>query len=265
MLNPRHFLADLDAGILTLTLNRPDKLNALTFEVYAELRDTFLALERDREVKVVILTGAGRGFCSGGDVTDIIGELVRREPAEVLDFARMTCDVIRAMRALRRPVIAAINGVAAGAGAVLALASDFRIMAEGARFAFLFTKVGLAGSDMGASFLLPRVVGLGRATEMLMLGEPVPAEQALAAGLCTRVVPAGELLTAARDVARRLAAGPGLALGVTKEMLNATLSMSLHDALDEEARAQALCMTMGDFREFSRAFEEKRAPVFRGR
>jgi enoyl-CoA hydratase/carnithine racemase len=183
----------------------------------------------------------------------------------VLDFARMTCDVIRNMRTLRKPIVAAVNGVAAGAGAVLALASDIRVMGEDARFAFLFTKVGLAGSDMGASFLLPRMVGLGRATEMLMMGEPVHAPQALAAGLCSRVVKPEELMDTARDFARRLAAGPSLSLGVTKEMLNATLSASLNDALDEEARAQALCMTMEDFKEFSAAFQEKRPAVFTGR
>jgi enoyl-CoA hydratase/carnithine racemase len=265
MISPKTFDASLDGGVLTLTLNRPDKLNALTFEVYAELRDTFHALQRHDDVKSIILTGAGRGFCSGGDVSDIIGQLVKRPPADILDFARMTCDVIRNMRTLRKPIVAAINGVAAGAGAVLALASDIRIMAEEAKFAFLFTKVGLAGSDMGASFLLPRMVGLGRATEMLMLGEPVPAAQALTVGLCSRVVKAGELMGVANDYARRLANGPSLALGVTKEMINATMSASLHDALDEEARAQALCMTMEDFKEFSAAFHEKRPAVFRGR
>lgn len=265
MIQPTTFLARLDAGVLTLTLNRPERLNALTFEVYAELRDTFAALERHDDVHVVVLTGEGRGFCSGGDVADIIGKLVHREPADILQFARMTCDVIRNMRALRKPIISAINGVAAGAGAVLALASDIRIMVPESKFAFLFTKVGLAGSDMGASFLLPRVVGLGRATEMLMMGDPIPAEQALAVGLCSRVVPREQLMDTAMEYARRLAAGPRLALGVTKEMLNSTLSSSLHDALDEEARAQALCMSMMDFKEFSRSHVEKRAPQFTGR
>ena len=198
-------------------------------------------------------------------MNEIIGELIKREPADILDFARMTCDVIRAMRQLRKPIISAINGTAAGAGAVLALASDFRIMADISKFAFLFTKVGLAGSDMGASFLLPRVVGLGRATEMLMLGEPVDAHTAHAVGLCSRVVELAELLPAAREYARRLTEGPALALGVTKEMLNNTLSASLHDALDEEARAQALCMSMNDFKEFARAFTEKRPAKFTGR
>ncbi|MEW5743786.1 MAG: enoyl-CoA hydratase family protein [Myxococcota bacterium] len=265
MITPKTFDARQDGGVLVLTLNRPQTLNSLTFEVYAELRDTFAALEREPDVKVVVLTGAGRGFCSGGDVTQIIGELVKREPAEVLHFARMTCDVIRNMRALRKPIISAINGTAAGAGAVLALASDLRIMAEEAKFAFLFTKVGLAGSDMGASFLLPRVIGLGRATELLMLGDSVPASQALAWGLCSQVVPGAELMDAALKLARRLEAGPALALGVTKEMLNATLSASLNDALDEEARAQALLMCMGDFKEFAAAYHEKRPPTFRGR
>lgn len=262
MISPKTFLAAQDGGVLTLTLNRPDRLNALTFDVYAELRDTFVALQRDSAVKAVVLTGAGKGFCSGGDVSDIIGDLVHRQPADILEFARMTCDVIRAMRVLRKPILAAVNGTAAGAGAVLALASDFRIMVEGAKIQFLFTKVGLAGSDMGASFLLPRFVGLGRATEMLMLGEAVPAAQALQWGLCTRVVTAAELMPATMELAHKLAAGPTLALGVTKDMLNNTLSMSLHDALDEEARAQALCMSMGDFKEFSASWTEKRPARF---
>ncbi len=176
----------------------------------------------------------------------------------------MTCDVIRNMRALGKPIVAAINGVAAGAGAVLALASDIRVMAAEAKFAFLFTKVGLAGSDMGASFLLPRVVGLGRATEMLMLGEPVGAEAALQFGLCSKVVPQDKVVDTALDYARRLAQGPLLSLGVTKEMLNATLSASLHDALDEEARAQTLCMSMMDFKEFARSYQEKRPARFTG-
>lgn len=265
MIQPSTFLARLDAGVLTLTLNRPDRLNALTFEVYAELRDTFAALQHHDDVHVVVLTGEGRGFCSGGDVSDIIGKLVHREPADIFHFARMTCDVIRNMRALRKPIVAAINGVAAGAGAVLALASDIRIMTPESRFAFLFTKVGLAGSDMGASFLLPRVVGLGRATEMLMLGEPVNATDALAFGLCSKVVPRDALLTEAQGYARRLADGPRLALGVTKEMLNNMLSGSLQDALDEEARAQALCMSMMDFKEFSASHVEKRPARFTGR
>lgn len=258
------FLSHQDGGVLTLTLNRPDKLNALTFEVYAELRDTLASLQHQDSVHVVVITGAGRGFCSGGDAKEIIGELVSQPPAQVLAFARMTCDVIRNIRMLRKPVVAAINGVAAGAGAVVALACDFRIMAQGASFAFLFNKVGLAGSDMGASFLLPRVVGLGRATHMLMLGEPVAADQALDWGLCTQVVPPAQLLSAANTLAATLASGPRLATGVTKEMLNNMFSASFHDALDAEARAQALCMTMDDFKEFADAWKGKRPPAFQG-
>jgi enoyl-CoA hydratase/carnithine racemase len=265
MIEPKTFLASQNEGVLTLTLNRPKTLNSLTFDVYAELRDVFWALERADDVHAVILTGAGRGFCSGGDVTAIIGELVNREPSEILRFSRMTCDVIRAMRALRKPIVAAINGVAAGAGAVLALASDLRVMAEEAKFAFLFSKVGLAGSDMGASFLLPRVVGLGRATEMLLLGEPVGAPMALQWGLCSQVVPLAELTRTTNELAQRLARGPRLALGITKDMLNAMLCTSLWDALDEEARAQALLMTMQDFKEFAASYQAQRPPRFEGR
>src|SRR5215470_931666 len=231
MIAPRTFRYQLVDGMATLTLDRPDSLNSLTFEVYAELRDTFRALEHEADVHAVVLTGAGRGFCSGGSVHDIIGPLFAMPPAERLAFTRMTGALIGAIRQLRKPVVAAINGVAAGAGAVIALACDFRVMADKAKIAFLFVRVGLAGADMGAAWLLPRVVGLARATEILMLGEPVPADEALRIGLTNRVVAGEQVLAEAHALARRLAAGPRFALGMTKEMLNREPSMSLEEAL----------------------------------
>lgn len=266
MIAPKSFQYAVDGGVATLTLNRPEKMNALTFEVYAELRDTFGALAREDGVKAVILTGAGnRAFCSGGDVNSIIGELFKRDAKGLLEFTRLTCDVVKAMRGLRKPIVAALNGTVAGAGAVLALASDLRVASENAKIAFLFVKVGLAGADMGAAYLLPKVVGLSRATEMLMLGDFVEAKDALAMGLYNRVVPAEKLLEEAGALARRLAAGPALALGLTKELLNQELDMELFAAIDNEARAQAFLMQTHDFREAYDAFVGKRPARFEGR
>jgi enoyl-CoA hydratase/carnithine racemase len=262
---PRSFRYALDGGIATITLDRPDTLNSLTFEVYAELRDTFRALETEREVESVVLTGAGRGFCSGGSVHDIIGPLFAMSPAERLAFTRMTGALIGAIRQLRKPVVAAINGVAAGAGAVIALACDFRVMAEKAKIAFLFVKVGLAGADMGAAWLLPQMVGLARATEILMLGEPIVADEALRIGLTNRVVPVERVLSEARALAERLARGPRFALGMTKEMLNREPGLTLEAALEAEAQAQQICMATHDFREAYEAFVAKREPKFEGR
>jgi enoyl-CoA hydratase/carnithine racemase len=235
-------------GVLTITLDRPDVLNALTFEVYRELTDTFAALQRDGEVKAVVITGSGRAFCSGGDVNEIIGELVKWDAARLLAFTRMTGELIANIRKLRKPVVAAVNGSAAGAGAVIALACDFRVLADSAKLAFLFVRVGLCGADMGAAFLLPRVVGLARATEILMLGDSVPAARCLEIGLANRVVPAEKVLAEATALAERLAAGPVFAHGMTKEMLNSELAMSLDQAIEAEAQAQQICMQHPDFR-----------------
>lgn len=245
-------------GIATITLNRPDRLNALTFEVYAELRDLFAALVISDEVKVVIITGAGRGFCSGGDVQAIIGELVDQELPKLLEFTRMTGALIRNIRALPKPVIAAINGVAAGAGAVIALASDFRLAVPHASLAFLFTKVGLAGADMGAAYLLPRVVGLARATELLFLGDAISAEEAHRIGLVNRIVTADTLLAEARALAERLAAGPAFALGMTKTLLNQELDADFAAAIEAEAEGQAICMQTPEFRRAYEAFTARR-------
>src|SRR4026207_1841504 len=220
MKQPTTFLYEQDEqGIATITLNRPERLNALTFEVYRELTDTFAALRNESGVRVVIITGAGRAFCSGGDVHDIIGELFSRNMEGLLEFTRMTCELVANIRALHKPVIASLNGTTAGAGACIALASDIRIASEDAKIAFLFVKVGLSGADMGAAYLLPRVVGLAKATELLYTGDFMTAAQALACGLYTRVVPATELESETRAWAERLARGPSFALAVTKEML----------------------------------------------
>lgn len=263
MKQPRSFLYEQsEQGIATITLNRPDRLNALTFEVYRELTDLFAALRAEPDVRVVVITGAGRAFCSGGDVHDIIGELFSRDMEGLLEFTRMTCELIRNIRALPKPVIASLNGTTAGAGACIALASDLRIASEDARIAFLFVKVGLAGTDMLASYLLPRVVGLSKATEMLYTGDFVTASEAERIGLYNRVVPAGELANATREFAEKLARGPAFALGKTKEMLNRELHMDLEAALEAEAQAQAICMQHPDYREAYEAFVAKREARF---
>jgi enoyl-CoA hydratase/carnithine racemase len=248
-----------DGGVATVTLDRPDRLNALTFEVYAELRDLFAALAGRDEVKVVIVTGAGRAFCSGGDVEAIIGQLLGRDMPALLAFTRMTGALIHNIRALPKPVIAAINGVAAGAGAVIALASDFRLAVPHASLAFLFTRVGLAGADMGAAYLLPRVVGTARATELLFLGDAITAEDAHRIGLVNRIVPAESLMTEARALADRLAAGPTFALGMTKTLMNQELDADFAAAIEAEAEGQAICMQTPDFRRAYEAFKARRS------
>jgi enoyl-CoA hydratase/carnithine racemase len=259
------FLYEVSDGIATITLNRPEVMNALTFAVYAQLRDLFAQLQHEEAVKVVVLTGAGEHFCSGGDVHRIIGELLERDMREHLEFTRMTGAVVENMRRLAKPIIAALNGMTAGAGAVLALAADLRIASERARFAFLFTRVGLTGADMGAGYLLPRVVGLGRASELLLLGDTIDAVTAERYGLVNRVVPHEELLTTATAWARRLAAGPTLALAMTKRMLNNEQSMDLASAIEAEAQAQALMLMGLDHRHFYEAFKTKSQPTFEGR
>ncbi len=263
-LNPKSFLYALDSAtaVATITLNRPERLNALTFEVYTELRDTFRALDTEPGVRAVVITGTGRAFCSGGDVEDIIGALFARDAAGLLEFTRLTGDLILSIRQCRRPVVAALNGTVAGAGAVIAAASDIRIAAESAKIAFLFTRVGLAGADMGAVWLLPRLVGLSHASELLMLGDFITAERAAAIGLYNRVVPAERLMAEATDIAARLARGPSVALGVTKQALNEEAAMDLVAAIEWEAQAQAACMQNPNFREAYEAFRAKRDPVF---
>ena len=264
MIAPVSFRYELDAetGVATITLDRPDRLNALTFEVYEELERTFRALDGESGVRAVVLTGKGRAFCSGGDVEDIIGPLLERDAAGLRKFTTLTCDLIAAIRGCRLPVIAALNGTAAGAGAVIAIACDVRIAAASAKIAFLFTKVGLSGADMGAAWLLPRIVGLGRASEILMTGDFLDPAEAHRIGLYNRVVPDGEALDAARELAARLARGPSAALAVTKWALEEEAAMGMADALESEARAQADCMQSPNFREAYEAFVEKRPPRF---
>jgi len=261
-INPKSFLYEERGPIAVITFNRPDRLNSLTFEVYRELTDTFAALQHRNEVRVVVITGEGRGFCSGGDVNDIIGELFSRDISGLLEFTRMTCELIRNIRNLQKPVIASLNGTVAGAGAAIALACDLRIAADTAKIAFLFVKVGLAGADMGAAHLLPKIVGLGKATEMLYTGDFISAEEAAAIGLYNRVVPAAGLEAETSRWAARLAGGPGFALSMTKVALNREMGMGLEAALEAEAEAQAICMLNPDFREAYEAFTEKRDPVF---
>jgi enoyl-CoA hydratase/carnithine racemase len=261
----KNFDFALDEGVATVTFSRPDKLNALTFDVYADLRDLLAELPHRGDARALVLTGQGRGFCSGGDVEEIIGELQRMPAAELLDFTRMSGAVVKAMRDCPLPIVAAVNGVAAGAGAVLALAGDLRLLARSATFSFLFTRVGLAGADMGAAYLLPRLVGLGRATELLLLGDDVDAQRALEIGLATRVVGDGELAAEASALARRLADGPALAYSTTKVLLTRELDLDLGGAIELEAMAQALLMRSEDFGEFYAAWSEGRKPAWTGR
>jgi enoyl-CoA hydratase/carnithine racemase len=263
-LAPKTFQYDHDASlsVATITLNRPDRLNALTFEVYSELRDTFVQLDTEPDVRAIVITGAGRAFCSGGDVEDIIGALFERDHQGLLDFTRLTCDLILAIRTCRRPVVAALNGTVAGAGAVIATACDIRIAVPAAKIAFLFTKVGLSGADMGAAWLLPRIVGLGHASELLMTGTFIDAARAEAIGLYNRVVPPDQLMAEALRAASLLARGPSEAIGVTKDALNREAAMDLPQALEAEAQAQARCMEHPNFREAYEAFKAKRDPGF---
>jgi enoyl-CoA hydratase/carnithine racemase len=261
----KHFDFAVADGVARVTLNRPDKLNALTFEAYADLRDLLAELPHHGDARVLVLTGEGRAFCSGGDVEEIIGELQQLETAELLEFTRMTGAVVKALRECPLPVIAAVNGIAAGAGSVIALASDFRLLAESASFAFLFTRVGLAGADMGSAYLLPRVVGFGRATELLTLGDRVSAQRAYEIGLATEVVPDELLPERADTLARRLADGPAFAYSTTKALLTRELDMDLGAAIELEAITQALMMQSSDHGEFFRAWSESRRPEWQGR
>jgi enoyl-CoA hydratase/carnithine racemase len=263
---PTGFRFEVDAdGVATLTLERPDTLNSLTFAIYAELERLFVSAETDARIKCIVLTGAGRGFCSGGNVEEIIEPLLGRDVAQTLQFTRMTGAVVRHMRRLSKPIIAAVNGVAAGAGTVLALAADLRILSDKASFAFLFSKVGLTGADMGAAYLLPKVVGMGRASELLLFGDKIDAAECLRIGLANKVVPADQLMAEAAAWARRLATGPTLAHALTKRLLLNESHMDLDAAIEQEAQAQALMLRTQDHAEFYRAWFEKRAPRFEGR
>jgi enoyl-CoA hydratase/carnithine racemase len=264
-LSPRTFRYTVDdRGVAHVTLDRPDRINALTFAVYAELEDTFRRIGGAPGVRAVVLSGAGpRGFCSGGDVRDIIGELFSRDMQGLLEFTRMTGALVHAIRTCPRPVIAALHGVVAGAGAVIAAACDVRLATPDARIAFLFPQVGLSGADMGAAYLLPRLVGLGRATELLLTGDFVSAEEAHRIGLFNRVVPAEELGARAAELAAKFAAGPAFAHAMTKKMLDYEANVDFATALEAEAQAQAICMQHPDFREAYDAWTEKRPPRFR--
>ena len=264
MFQPKSFLYSLDAdtGVATITLNRPDRLNALTFEVYDELRRAFYALHDEEDVRVIVLTGTGRGFCTGGDVEDIIGRLFEREMRGLLEFTRMTCDLILSIRKCRKPVVAALNGTVAGAGAVIATACDMRIGTESAKIAYLFTRVGLSGADMGAAWMLPRIVGMGKASELLMTGDFISAAEAYRIGLYNQIVDDGTVVEAATELAQKLARGPSFALEITKDSLNREASMDLAGALEAEAQIQAALMLHPDFRESYDAFIEKRPANF---
>lgn len=261
---PKHFHWSLKEKVATITLSRPERKNPLTFESYAELRDTFRALDGAAGVKAVVITGDGGNFCSGGDVHDIIGPLTRMDATELLGFTSMTGDLVKAMRACPQPIIAAVDGTCAGAGAILAMASDIRIATPHATTAFLFVRVGLAGCDMGACAILPRLIGFGRAAELLYTGRAMGAEEGERWGFFNRIVPHACLLTEARRLAEDLANGPTVAHAMTKKMLHREWDMNIEDALDAEAQAQALCMQTEDFQRAYRAFLEKKTPEFEG-
>jgi enoyl-CoA hydratase/carnithine racemase len=261
----QHFRFALADGVATVTLDRPDKLNALTFEGYADLRDLLAELPQRGDVRVLVVRGSGRAFCSGGDVNEIIGATLSMSPDQLLAFTRMTGEVIRGMRECPVPIIAAVHGMAAGAGAVIALAADFRVCTPAARFAFLFTKVGLSGADMGAAYLLPRLVGLGHATRLLMLGDTVNADEAFRIGLISELAEVDAFEEAVGGLARRLASGPTQAYAQTKALLTREQDMSLSGAVELEAMTQALLMKGQDYAEFHAAFTAGRQPRWQGR
>lgn len=260
-----NFDFEVAGGVGRVTLNRPEKLNALTFEVYSDLRDLLRELPLRDDVKVLVITGKGKGFCSGGDVHEIIGELLKMDAKDLLGFTRMTGAVVQAMRECPVPIIASVNGIAAGAGSVIALASDFRILARSAKLAFLFTKVGLAGADMGSAYLLPRMVGLSKATELLILGDSLDAGACERLNLAYAVVDDEDLVATTDELAQRLATGPSLAYASTKALLSRELDMDLSGAIELEAMTQALLMTSADHQEFYDAFTEGRDPKWTGR
>jgi len=267
-LQPKHFLWSLDAKVATITLNRPERKNPLTFESYAELRDTFRALIHAPAVKCVVITGAGGNFCSGGDVHEIIGPLIRMQEANdtqgLLDFTHMTGDLVKAMRACPQVIIAAVDGVCAGAGAILAMASDLRLGTEASRVAFLFVRVGLAGADMGACNILPRIIGAGRAAELLYTGRSMSGTEGERWGFFNRLSPSAAVLADAQNLARSLADGPTFAHAMTKRCLHQEWDMSIDQAIEAEAQAQAICMQTKDFGRAYRAFVAKEQPMFQG-
>ena len=260
----QHFAYAFEAGVATLTLNRPERKNPLTFESYAELRNLFRALNHATDVKAVVLTGAGGNFCSGGDVHEIIGPLTKMTMPELLEFTRMTGDLIKAMRLCPQPIIAAIDGICAGAGAMMALAADMRLGTAQAKTAFLFTRVGLAGADMGACALLPRLIGQGRASELLFTGRAMGAQEGLQWGFFNALLEPQDLLGHAQKLASELASGPTFAHGMTKTMLHQEWAMTLDQAIEAEAQAQAICMQTQDFTRAYEAFSNKQKPVFKG-
>jgi enoyl-CoA hydratase/carnithine racemase len=259
---PEHFLWDYADGVATITLNRPERKNPLTFNSYEELRATFHRLDHDYRVKAVVIRGAGGNFCSGGDVHEIIGPLTKMDCDGLLKFTRMTGDLVRAMRACPQPIVAAVEGVCAGAGAILAMASDIRFAAPGTRTAFLFSRVGLSGADMGACAILPRLIGHGRAAELLFTGRDMSAEEGLAWGFYNRVIEDAQ--AEAHALATQLASGPSIAHAVTKRQLDAEWNVTIDEALKLEARAQARCMETNDFKRAYEAFANKQKPVFQG-
>ena len=261
----QHFRFEVSDGVATVTLIRPEKMNPLTFESYADLRDLLHELPYRGDTKVLVIRGEGKGFCGGGDVNEIIGELLKMDAHDRMGFTKMTGDVVRAMRECPVPIIAGIQGIAAGAGSVVALASDFRVVSASGRFAFLFTKVGLSGGDMGAAYLLPRMVGVGRATELLMLGDTIDAATADRYGLVSELVADDELDQAVERLARRIADGPTLAYAQTKSLITRELDMSLSASVELDAMTQALLMTTEDHAEFLAAFNAKRPPQWKGR
>lgn len=253
-----------DGKVATITLNRPERKNPLTFDSYAELRDLFRGLVYATDIKAVVITGAGGNFCSGGDVHEIIGPLTEMTMPQLLDFTRMTGDLVKAMRACPQPIVAAVDGICAGAGAMIALASDLRVGTAQARTAFLFTRVGLAGADMGACTLLPRMIGQGRASELLYTGRAMTADEGMAWGFFNALHPSDAVLTAADKLARQLADGPTFAHGITKKLLHQEWNMGVDEAIEAEAQAQAICMQTKDFRRAYDAFVAKQKPVFEG-
>ncbi|NRF69310.1 enoyl-CoA hydratase family protein [Aquincola sp. S2] len=260
----RHFLWQLDGGVATITLARPERKNPLTFDSYAELRELFGQLKYAEDVHAIVLTGSGGNFCSGGDVHEIIGPLVRLAAPELLMFTRMTGDVVKAMRACPQPIVAAVDGVCAGAGAILAMASDLRFGTARSKTAFLFNRVGLAGCDMGACAMLPRIIGQGRASELLYLGRSMSGDDGAAWGFFNRLCEPDHLLGEAQALAAEIAAGPSFANGITKTMLHQEWAMTIEQAIEAEAQAQAICMLTGDFRRAYEAFVAKQRPVFEG-
>jgi len=261
---PQHFLWSFAAGVAQITLNRPERKNPLTFESYAELRDTFRALNYCDEVKVVVVTGAGGNFCSGGDVFEIIEPLTDCDMKGLLAFTRMTGDLVKAMRGCPQPIVAAVDGICVGAGAIMAMASDLRMGTARSKTAFLFTRVGLAGCDMGACAILPRIIGHGRASDLLYTGRAIGGEEAERWGFFNRLETPEALLEAAQNWARELATGPTFAHGITKTQLNTEWTVSLETAIEMEAQAQAICMQTKDFRRAFEAFRDKQPPAFEG-